>query len=64
MKMSAEQGNKSLKFDKRLLEWNMNNGQLSKEELQKHLEQLPDLSNRVDLLRMAEEKHPQPKETH
>ena len=62
--MSAEQGNKGLKFDKRLLEWNLNNGQLSKEELKKHLEQLPDLSNRVDLLRMGEEKHQQPKETH
>ncbi len=61
--MSAEQGNKGLKFDKRLLEWNLNNGQLSKEELKKHLDQLPDLSNRIDLLRMGEEK-PQPKETH
>jgi hypothetical protein len=61
--MSAEQGNKSLKFDKRLLEWNLNNGQLSKEELKKHLDQLPDLANRVDMLRMGEER-PEPKETH
>lgn len=62
--MSSESGNKGLKYDKRLLEWNLNNGQLSKEELKKHLEQLPDLSNRIDLLRMAEEKQSAPKETH
>ncbi len=63
--MSSEAGNKNLKFDKRLLEWNINNGQLSKEELKKHLEQLPDLSSRVDLLRMGEEKHQPPAdETH
>jgi adenine specific DNA methylase Mod len=45
--------NKKLKFDKRLLEWNMNHGQLSKEELKKHLDELPDLANKVDVLRMG-----------
>lgn len=62
--MSSEK-NKNLKYDKRLLEWNVNNGQLSKEELKKHLDELPDLSSKIDLLRMSEEKnHASPGETH
>ncbi|MDX9731690.1 MAG: hypothetical protein RBT63_07965 [Bdellovibrionales bacterium] len=41
-----------LKFDKRLLDFNLSRKRLSKEDLQKHLESLPDLADsvvRVDL---------------
>lgn len=46
-----------LKFDKRMFEWNLRNGHITKEELKKHLEQLPDDANKVDLLRLMEESH-------
>jgi len=46
--MSLSQANKNLKFDKRLTERNLNVGEMSKEELQKHLESLPDLSHNVE----------------
>lgn len=36
-----------MKFDTRLIDTNLNNGFISKEELKKHLEQLPDLSAHV-----------------
>lgn len=46
--MSLAQANKNLKFDKRMLERNVNVGEMSKEELQKHLESLPDLAHNVE----------------
>lgn len=46
--MSLAQANKNLKFDKRMTERNVNVGEMSKEELQKHLESLPDLSHNVE----------------
>lgn len=65
MANSSDHGMKNLKYDKRLLEWNLNNGLLSKEELKKHLDELPDLSSRVDLLRMGEERsQPEYGDTH
>lgn len=46
--MSLAQANKNLKFDKRLTERNINVGEMTKDELKKHLESLPDLSNNVE----------------
>lgn len=63
--MASNQGsNKNTKFDKRLLEWNLNNGQLTKEELKKHLDELPDLSNRIEIMPMNDEERPRREETH
>lgn len=47
---------KNLKFDKRLQEWHLTNGQMTKEELKKHIESLPDLASKVDMLNWGEEK--------
>ena len=38
---------KDLKFDKRIVEWALNNGQLSQEDLDKNLKELPDLASNV-----------------
>ncbi len=46
--MSLAQANKNLKFDKRMTERNVTVGEMSKEELKKHLESLPDLSHNVE----------------
>lgn len=43
--MSLAQANKNLKYDKRMTERNITVGDVSKEEWQKHLDQLPDLAN-------------------
>lgn len=40
--MALDKAMKNLKFDVRLTEFNLNNGLLSKEELQQHLAKLPD----------------------
>lgn len=53
---SSDNSNKNIKFDKRLIEWNLNNGQLTKEELKKYMDQLPDLSDKIDLLNFGDEK--------
>lgn len=53
--MSLDKAMKSLKFDKRLTEWNLSNGQLTKEELKKHLDSLPDLKDKVDLVNIGDE---------
>ncbi len=50
--MSLDKAMRMLKFDKRLTEWNINNGKLSKEELNQHLEALPDNGGNVDLLNL------------
>lgn len=46
--MSLAQANKNLKFDKRMLERNVSVGEMTKDELQKYLESLPDLSHNVE----------------
>ncbi|MGZ3742685.1 MAG: hypothetical protein ACXWRE_05995 [Pseudobdellovibrionaceae bacterium] len=47
--MSLDKAMKNLKFDKRLTEWYINNGQLTKEELEAHLKDLPDMAHNVEL---------------
>ena len=57
MSSSSDNSLKNLKYDKRMLEWMVNNGQITKADLKKHLDELPDLSSKIDMLRMAEEKY-------
>ena len=53
---SLDKATKNLKFDKRLTEWYLNNGQLTREELKKYLDAVPDLASKVDMLNWGEEK--------
>lgn len=46
--MSLAQANKNLKYDKRMMERSVANGEMTKEEMQKYLESLPDLSHNVE----------------
>ncbi|WP_413558098.1 hypothetical protein [Bdellovibrio sp. HCB209] len=46
--MSLAEANKNLKWDTRMTETKINSGELKKEEMQKHLEQLPDLAHNVE----------------
>jgi hypothetical protein len=50
--MSLAEANKNLKWDVRLTERNLSVGELKKEDLQKHLEQLPDLASNVETFTM------------
>ena len=47
--MSLDKAMKNLKFDKRLTEWYINNGQLTREELEAHLKTLPDMGHNVEM---------------
>ena len=53
--MSLDKAMKNLKFDKRLTEWYINNGQLTREELEAHLKTLPDMGYNVDLSDSSED---------
>lgn len=55
---SLNKANKNLKFDKRLTDWNLNNGHISREEWKKYLESLPDLAGRIDLINLSAEEKP------
>lgn len=46
--MSLAQANKNLKYDSRMIERNVATGEMSQEELKKHLESLPDLAHNVE----------------
>ena len=50
--MSLSDANNNLKWDIRLTERNLNIGELKKEDLQKHLDQLPDLASNVETFTM------------
>ena len=43
-----------LKFDKRMTEWHVNQGKLAKDDLQKHLDALPDLAANIDHVGLTE----------
>jgi hypothetical protein len=47
--MSLDKSMKNLKFDKRMIEWSLNNGQLTQEELKAHLASLPDMGHNIAL---------------
>lgn len=53
--MSLHKSLKNLKFDKRLTEYNLNKGLLSQDELKKHLESLPDVGSKIDLINFKKE---------
>jgi hypothetical protein len=55
--MSLADANKKLKWDTRLTERSLTFGELSKEEWQKHLDQLPDLSNNVEKFTIDNKNH-------
>ncbi|HPI39268.1 MAG TPA: hypothetical protein PLJ21_00585 [Pseudobdellovibrionaceae bacterium] len=48
--MSLHKALKDLKFDKRLIEKNINQGVITPEDVKKHLESLPDCSANIDII--------------
>lgn len=56
--------NVELKFDTRMIEINLKNGSLTKEELKKHLQELPDLSSLCQPLDLEAPEAPSESETH
>lgn len=46
--MSLAQANKNLKYDKRMMERSVAAGEMTKEEMQKYLDSLPDLAHNVE----------------
>lgn len=48
--MSLDKAIKNLILDTRMIELNLSQGQLTKEELKKHLDALPDLANNCETL--------------
>jgi hypothetical protein len=40
--MSLDKATLNLKFDKRLIEWNLHNGQLTEEEYNEYIQKMPD----------------------
>lgn len=55
--MSLDKAMKKMILDTRLTEWSLNNGQLTKEELKKHLDALPDLKDKVEVVNLSDERH-------
>lgn len=47
--MSLDKAMKKLKYDKRLTEWSINNGEMTKEEYEAYLKTLPDMAHNIDL---------------
>jgi hypothetical protein len=45
-----------LKYDKRLIDWNVSRGKFPKEELNKYLGSLPDLANNVDYFGLGDDR--------
>lgn len=52
--MSLEKAVKNLKFDKRLTEWSISNGQITEVEYKKYLDNLPDVSSNVELMKLVD----------
>ncbi len=53
--MSLSKEVEKLKYDKRLIDWNVSRGKFAKEELQKYLASLPDLASNVDHFGLGDE---------
>lgn len=53
--MSLSKEIEKLKYDKRLLDWHVSRGKLSKDEKQKYLESLPDLASNVESFGLGNE---------
>ena len=52
--MSLDKATQNLKLDSRLVEFNIRTGQLTKEELQKHLASLPDSAAQCEKINIEE----------
>ncbi|GIL18785.1 MAG: hypothetical protein BroJett040_25360 [Oligoflexia bacterium] len=52
--MSLDKAMQAMKFDVRLLEYQLATGQITKEEVQKYLSQLPDSSENSENLNLEE----------
>jgi hypothetical protein len=55
--MSLSKELEKLKYDKRLLEWHVSRGKLSKEEMKKYLDSLPDLASNVEAFSLGNTDH-------
>jgi len=53
--MSLDKAMKNMKFDSRMLEINLRTGTLTKEEIKKYLEQLPDSGSNCEKLDLEED---------
>lgn len=62
--MSLSKEIEKLKYDKRLLEWHVSRGKLSKEDKQKYLESLPDLASNVESFALGNEDRDDSSEQH
>jgi hypothetical protein len=54
--MSLDKALKNLKYDVRFLEYNLNNGQLTKDELKAHLSTVQDVAANSEPLRLEDER--------
>jgi hypothetical protein len=54
--MSLDQAMKKLKFDSRMIEHNLNNGSITREEYEAHLKSLPDSQVQAAALTLEDEK--------
>lgn len=54
--MSLDKALKNLKYDVRFLEYNLNNGVLTKEELKAHLNTVQDVATNSEPLRLEDER--------
>jgi hypothetical protein len=52
--MSLDKAMKNLKFDTRMIEYNINNGLLTNEELQKHIQALQDIADQSETLNIED----------
>ena len=53
--MALNEDVKRLSFDTRLVDWNIKYNQITPDQLQKHLKDLPDLSDKMERLTIEEE---------
>lgn len=53
--MSLSKEIEKLKYDKRLTDWHLSRGKMSKDEHQKYLQSLPDSGDNVETFRLVED---------
>ena len=53
--MSLSKELEKVKYDKRLLDWHVSRGKISKDELNKYLSSLPDLASNVEKFEITSE---------
>lgn len=55
--MSLARASKEMRFDKRLIEKKIQRGEITREEYQKHLDALPDLGSKVEMISFEEQRN-------